>query len=245
MKLSLGQVFADAAALWRADRDLLVRVSAVFFFLPAFALALFLPDPAPLAESATDMQRMQAIAAYAQDTLPWTLSAQVVGMIGVIALYRSYLGVRRPMGEQLTAALAQLPLFAAALLLAFAMFAGGFLLFVMPGLYVAGRVFLAGPAMIAEERREPIDVLARSMELSRGNGWALFSVQAVILVPGWFMGLLVGGVANAVQTTTGSAAVAQLVAAPLVAGISMATSLAVTLTRITAYRRLAGSIKGT
>ena len=54
MRLRYGEIFADAAAMWRSESAVLVPVAAVFFFLPVFALLLFLPiaDTRGLAEEA-------------------------------------------------------------------------------------------------------------------------------------------------------------------------------------------------
>jgi putative exporter of polyketide antibiotics len=66
----------------------------------------------------------------------------------------------------------------------------GFFLLVVPGLYIWGRLLVASPAMVAEERRNPIDALKRGFALSAGQGWRILGLYLLVMIPGAILVLI-------------------------------------------------------
>ena len=64
-------------------------------------------------------------------------------------------------GGAILFALALLPVYSILLLLVNLAVGAGLMLLIVPGLYLWGRLLPAAPAMVAEERRNPIDALGR------------------------------------------------------------------------------------
>ena len=63
----------------------------------------------------------------------------------------------------------------------------GFLLLIVPGLYLWGRLLPAGAAMVAEDRRNPVDALKRGFALSKGHGWLIVGLYLLVLIPGMIL----------------------------------------------------------
>jgi hypothetical protein len=100
MEFDMGRAWNGAMALLRANRDVVLIVAAVFFFLPSLALMLFFPDYAALASGtagtpeAVDPSKAADLAfqqmAEVFDQIKWYLLASVIvqgiGMLGLLAL---------------------------------------------------------------------------------------------------------------------------------------------------------------
>lgn len=168
MRLRYGELFADAAELWRADSGILVPIAAIFFFLPILAILLFLPvvDLNGLEGEA----RNAAMMAMIGDQLPWSIAQTIIQTWGVGAILTLQLDPARPsVGEALRRALARLPGLLAARIIAFGGVALGILAFVVPGLYLMGRTFLTSALYIAEPRLGPAGAAIGGFERKIGR----------------------------------------------------------------------------
>jgi uncharacterized BrkB/YihY/UPF0761 family membrane protein len=56
------------------------------------------------------------------------------------------------------------------------------MLLIVPGLYLWGRLLPASAAMVAEERRNPIDALKRGWALSEGHGWLIIGLYLLVAI---------------------------------------------------------------
>ena len=72
------------------------------------------------------------------------------------------------------------------------MFIVGLVLLIVPALYLAGRLCTAGPILVAESSCNPIAAIARSFEITKGQGWALFGLIFLVVI----VGIIVTGVAT-------------------------------------------------
>lgn len=237
MSVDLAGALGDARALWRRDRELLLRIAGVFVFLPAFASLLLLPDPVAAAGAGNE-ERQAALIAWGLANAHWIAIRLVFDLFGVAALLTFYLDRHRTLGEALQRTLAVFPRYLLTALLAWVMVLGGLFALVVPGFYLIGRLTMTGPALIAE-RRGPLDAVARGFALTRGMGWALFGVVAATTVTGY----LITAVLVAIDDAMTAANVANPVAVAIVdagaAGVSMLTTLARALIVVAVYRRLA------
>lgn len=239
MRLTFGAIFADAAAIWRADRDLLVALGAFFFVLPGLGLTLFMPAAAPPGEG--ERLAGQALLAYIAANWHWIAMQRVVELFGVASLFALCLNPARPtLGAAMRTALPVFPLFVVLALFVAILTWGGLMLFFLPGFYVMGRSFVAGAAMVAERQNDPFAALARGFALTRGYGWMLFTAAVLLSLPGQLVAMLASSLRGP------EAGIATLAATGLVAALAGgAVTLATALLQIAAYRRLAGSSNGT
>jgi hypothetical protein len=155
----------------------------------------------------------------------------VPGVIGAIAQLAVAHIIARP-GETprvaLAAALAALPAYVGAVVLAAVPTGLGLLLLVVPGLYIAARLFLVVPIAVVE-RGGAVAILRRSWAMTRDVAWTLllFIVLAVLFVVG--LSVLASGVGAAlasVLTVMGLQPVGAFVAALVTAVLATVASIA-------------------
>lgn len=244
MRLSFGSALADAASLWRSERDLVIRIAGVFYLLPILALAM-LGSGLELPKQATPEQAVEAFSAYYRANLIWVFVLSAALEYGTLALLKLLLQRGYTIRETLQAsALRLLPFF----LLGYANGAViqlGLTLFVLPGIYVFGRTWMMGAAYAAEPERGLLGAVERGFRMSAGNGWriALLGIGVLMITVAAALALLIVG--QLLVALAGNAQWAQaLFLLPVAAG-GTAAYVAVTLVRIAAYRRLAGSSNGT
>ena len=248
MKLEMNLAWSDAVRRIGANRDMVLVVAGVFFFLPYFAFMLISPDPlAGMSAAASNDAKavIERLSAY-YSRIWWViliiLLLQAAGMLGLIALLTdrsrptvaqalklgaskvlSYIVAYLVLGMVLSAGLLILLALATAsgaAWLAGIVFLGGFVAWIV--LFI--RFSLVPPILVKENIASPLRALARSWELTRGNGGRLFAffvllfaayivvMLVVSIVLGLLFGLfgpqsahfgeaLVGGVLNATWVT--------------------------------------------
>lgn len=243
MRLAPGSALAGAAALWRAERDLVVRIAGVFYFLPILALALLVSGTA-LPEQATQAQMRELVSEFYRANFVWLLAINIALEFGTLALLNLFLQRGGTVRDLLAAAAVRLLPF---VLLGFANGAVmqlGFTLFVLPGLYVFGRTWMMGAAYAAEPERGLLGAVEHGFRLSAGNGWRIALLGfGVILTTGAAVLILVILSQTAVVLAGGAEWARALFILPVVAAAAAAYA-AFTLVRIAVYRRLAGSSNG-
>ena len=194
MKISYNAVWADAMNLLRAHGSLVATVAAAFILLPWLLVAYFLPPP-----ETTDPTRMwEAMAEYYTSNWPWLLLNNIVAMVGAAAVLMLIFRRGITVGGAIAAAVAILPFYFLASLLSSLIMMAGLLLLIIPGLYLFGRLATVTTIVVAEDRRNPVDAIRRSFDLTRGNGWAilglvlLVAIAAVVVtsVVTWLFGIL-------------------------------------------------------
>lgn len=237
--MNLARVFADAARLWRDDRDLWLRMAGFFFFVPMFAVTLFYtPVPLNLPADKVDLNALaqrwlEAFYANAWWTVPLT-AWQLYGAAVVLVLVLD--PARPPLAAAIRRALRILPGLALVYVGATVLTGFGLSLFVVPGLYLAGRMLLSQPILVAEPRLGPLGALVASVQRSHRRGWLLFFVPAsVTLVQ--FMALSMVGTLGALAGEASSAAV-HFVFGAFEATVVAASMLAQALLQAAAYREL-------
>ncbi|HLL32156.1 MAG TPA: hypothetical protein VK403_14295 [Allosphingosinicella sp.] len=178
MKFSYSAVWADVMGLLRSHLSLIATVAGVFIFLPGLLTAYFLPQPEP-----GDLAQMRELwTEYATLNWHWLLLGTLVSMIGSIAVLLLIFARDISVGGAIAAALALLPFYFLASLLSSVALGIGFLLLVVPGLYLLGRLGPLNSVVVAETRRNPIDAIRRCFELTKGHGWAIFGLVAIIAI---------------------------------------------------------------
>ncbi|MCJ9427537.1 hypothetical protein [Kordiimonas marina] len=69
----------------------------------------------------------------------------------------------------------------------------GYVFLIIPGVIISLMLYVAIPAVIAE-KKDPIEALKRSRDLTRGSRWAIFAVMIIVAiitnVPQWLVGFI-------------------------------------------------------
>ncbi|MBB5710123.1 hypothetical protein [Sphingomonas xinjiangensis] len=234
MTWSFSGVLADVRAIWRGERDLLVRVASVFFFLPTLAARLFLPMPN--LEGATREDLPRVLSEWLAGQGGWIALQLVVltfgsGLILVLLLDRA----RPTLGQAMIRTLKLLPLLLIAwTCVLFAMALGSMLLFVV-ALYLGGRGFLSAAAVVMRPERGPFAAVVDSVRLTARRGWMVAALAAMVFVASYLAALIFGIFAEAIVQGGGS----PMLQAPLeilTAAASAAGSLAMVLLQAAIYR---------
>ncbi|HEX9966973.1 MAG TPA: YciC family protein [Solirubrobacterales bacterium] len=94
----------------------------------------------------------------------------------------------------------------------------GFLLLVVPGLFLL-TFWSLGPPAIVVERVGPIEAFRRSWRLVKGEGWSVFATLLVVLLIVLGVGIVLGIVAAAIGDSDAAAYVASIIANAVTAPI--------------------------
>ncbi|MCT8002590.1 hypothetical protein NZL82_11945 [Sphingomonas sanguinis] len=244
MGLDVVATLRDAWGLFRRDRSLLLRLAGPFLFWPAFALGLLVPTP-PLPEEGVGEATARAsvwidsVGQWASHYGGWYFASYVVGLIGTAALLALLLsGGRATVGEALRGAVAIAPRYLLAMILVALPVGAGMLLYILPGLYVAGRLLLVGPVLLAERRMAAMAALARSIKLTRGVGLPMAALSSCTYLGGM---IATQPFLTMIDLSKGDGPGNPVAIALLQAGaaaVAMAAGLAQALIAVAAYRRL-------
>jgi hypothetical protein len=178
MKFSYSAVWADVVVLLRAHASLVATVAGVFIFLPGLLAAYFLPLPVT-----QDMSRIGEIwVEYVGANWHWMLLNSLVNMIGSIAILKMIFARSISVGGAIAAALPILPFYFLASLIGSILIGLGFVALIVPGLYLLGRLGPLNAVVVAEDRRSPIDAIARCFALTKGHGWAIVGLILIVAI---------------------------------------------------------------
>lgn len=229
----------DLLGLLRANRALIAPIAGVFVFLPLLLLYALVPAP----PEAAPADAVNALTAYWHTVWYWYLLEDAVAMIGSLAILRLVLARGgATVGEAIAGAFALLPTYLAAAIVAGAAIFAGFLLLVVPGLYVAGRLAPL-PALIAGERLgNPLEAIRRTLKLTRGHGWAIVGLITLIVVPAWVTVALIHSLSGILFVAVAGQQVGGLLAMIVTAAAAALVSVLLVLLYAALYRRLTKGI---
>ena len=245
MTLDFTIVLRDAWALFRRDRDVLLRIAGPFLFLPTYALALLVPAPPAPDAAAADSQAatqawVEAVGNWGAAHGGWFLLSYAIAYVGGAAMLSLYLDPVRPdVRGALRRAATLAPRFLLAMLVLLFPAGLGLLLWVIPGLFFMGRTMLVAPVLVADRPVAALTGIARGWRLGRGASLSLTALSAFTYVSGWIAStpflaldgwLRQGADANPVPIAIVDAGAA---------AVATASGLAGTLVALAAYRRLA------
>ena len=178
MKFSYSAAWADVMALLRTHASLIATVAGVFIFLPGLLVAYFLPQPAT-----QDFARIGELwIEYMSANWHWLLLNSLVNMVGAIAILLLIFARDISVGGAIAGALALLPFYLLTSLLSSLLIGIGFVLLIVPGLYLIGRLGPVGAVVVAESRRNPIDAIQRCFALTKGHGWAVLGLILLVAI---------------------------------------------------------------
>ncbi len=229
----MGQAWSDATAMLGANRDTVVAIVGLFFFLPYFALALFVPEvvnPTPVeAPPGTDPEVAMNAATSAMveqysNNWPYFVILVVSQFIGTLCLLILLTDRARPtVGEALKRGAKSTPSYVAAQILT-ALLAGVVLglplgilgqfappaMTVLIGLvliaallYLLVKFSLIAPVIAVEGVLNPITAMQRSWRLTKGNSLRLASFFLLLIIAIGIVALLVTSVLSLVLSAFG------------------------------------------
>ncbi|SIN90479.1 hypothetical protein SAMN02745824_2242 [Parasphingorhabdus marina DSM 22363] len=193
MKLNYMECWNGAMALLKEHKEAVLAIAGVFLFLPSVLLAQFVGEPN--VEGLVDPDAIQAanLAFFAEHWLAYLLMF-VVTAIGSLSIYRllspSFTGT---VSNALVQAAALAVFFIATNILVALLMVGGLFLFIVPGLYLFGRLAVVPMVIADENERNPATALQRGWAVTKNNGWSTFFFLLIILMVG-LVTLIVFGV---------------------------------------------------
>ena len=236
VRLDAARAWTDAMAMLKAAPDLLLTVAGFFIMLPS----LFLDLLRPMNFSGQRGRVLVEMVAWTEANLPWIMIASVIAALGRLMILIMLVDGGRPTaGESLQAGVRLLLMFVLMDLLIGLLWMGGLMVFILPGLYVVGRTFLAETAFVATRAGNPVAAITAGFEASRGNGWRIFAMVAIIYIAGMILSAAVSSVVGVVGALSGIAGLDRFLVAFVEAGIGAGISLVLLLVSVSSWRQLA------
>ena len=257
MKFDMSAAWSEAMAMVNANREVLLVVAGIFFFLPAVLQGFVMPPLQDLlAASDPEAMQQQMVALYG--SYGWLLVlvvlAQIAGTLALLVLLRDQ---RRPtVGEAIRQGFAGLlPAIGVYLLLGIAIgaalivvvFAGftapviGAVLSLILSIglvYALIRLSLLLPVIAIEQVRNPLTALRRSWAETRGNVGRLLVFFLLLFVAYMVVLLVIGMIAGAVGLLLGEAGA--LILGSVVSGLIAAIATMIfTAVQAAIHRQLA------
>ena len=235
-KFSQNAAWADALQLTRAHWAALVAIAGAFNFLPVLLVNHFFPLPEI---AATDPNAGAVWRVFIGESAIWYVLQSFVVMIGSAAMLRLVFARGGTVGGALMFGIMLLPVYSILVVLDGILVFLGMMLLIVPGLYLWGRLVPAGAAMVAEESRNPIQAIRRSFELTQGNGWQVFGLYVLVLLPGMVLILAIQQVSGILFILAAGQDLGKLLTEIVLALLGAALSTLLTILSAAIYRALA------
>src|SRR5690606_31577268 len=258
MKFDMSAAWRDATTMMAGNREVLLIVAGLFFFLPSVIMGLAMGDVQELAMA--DPENAAEAIATVYGSLWWLILllslASIVGYLALLALLRDH--SRPTVGHAIRIGLAGLlPAIGTYLVLALALGIAGTALIALSAaaggaamalvlvilfvgfVYLCVKFSLAGPVIAIDKVYNPLTVLARSWQLTKGNSFRLFLFYLLIFIAYFVVAMVVGMVFGVLTLAIGAGA-----SLTVNAVISGAISAVVSVVRVAviaaAHRQLSG-----
>lgn len=239
-QLDLARTWADAVAMARSNLDALSAIAGMFILLPGLVSGSFLPQRVLPKGSITPADLLASNMDYITANWPLiTLNAIVVAFGSLVILSFLVMAGRPTVREAMQHGLRILPSYMLVSLVQTLVVAGGLVLFIVPGIYLMARFICIAPVTVAENPGRPLAIIGRSVQLTRGHGWRIILLLAVVLLVAIVISTVVGIVVGVVSAMALPMDMARFVS--LLVGSILEAALAVTVTLVSAalYRQTA------
>ena len=254
------RAWGDAVNLVNSNRDLLLALAGVFLVVPAFAVAMLLPQPQP--PEGAEMQAVLAtLGEYYQSNSIVLVSIALFQMIGSLSMLALFTDSARPtVGEAIRLGFQYTPTaIAAQLLLAFAIgsmvllpvLLGGatkspgitaltIVVAVALGVWAMIRLSLLAPAVMVDRLANPLKAMGRSWQLTEGNVLRLLAFFVLVLIGFIVVTLVAEGVVRLALTLVAGDKPADIVATLVATLMQAAMSVYFIAISAACHRQLAG-----
>lgn len=239
MTLRLADLFADAKLLWQRERSLVLPVAGMFFLVPLLGVVLLM---APHVSQLQDLADQAALRAFYDRFVQANLVPLALAYFGfdygLFALLTLYLqGGGRTLGQVLALALRRLfPFLVLELVVSLAVQLA-LSLFLVPGVFLFARTWLAAPAYAARPEAGLIQAFRQGWVRSGGVTWLLLLLVAAMV---FVLGIVAIGVASIVTGLIAGAAgggiVPELIGYLVLAVVGALIWTALLVLRVAAYR---------
>lgn len=243
MKFSLDAAWADMQAIFKAHPEILLTIVGVFSFLPALAWGLAIPAPELKSDGINNYANLMA---WWRGNAPWFILRSLVELVGAATIFAMFLTPERlTVSGALRRAGTAIPMLVITYLCAGMLQVPGFMLLVIPGLYLMARTLLSTAVVIAEGVVNPIAAITRSFALTAGNGWRITGTLIVIFVVGIVISTATEIVFGSVLRIALSAPIAAPIEHVIEAALATLINLAMTLLVVATYRQLSSQLPAT
>ena len=268
MKVNTNSAWEGAVRLMRGNKDVLLVVAGVFFFLPTFVLGVLAPeiiDPMAGKEPETYEQMVAIVENLPASFWIANIILSLIQAAGVLALFRLLTDQQRPtVGQALGFGAKALPSYVGTQLLQLLAFvfaigiplsvlalaagpAGALLAAVLaiPAfLFIFTRLSMASPIIGIEGELNPVTALTRSWTMVKGNTLRLFVFYLLLFVCLIVVTLVIGAVFGLIFALMGEQV--QLLGNNLVSALLSALVATVFVTVLASiHRQLSGPASGT
>lgn len=228
MKFNMSQAWNEAMAMFSANREVLLVVAGIFFFLPSVLTAMVMPNfQEELLANPTALEAQMAALYASWGWLLLLLSlASIVGNLALLALLRDH--ARPTVGEALQTGLkGLLPAIGTYILIGMGMvivFGGLFAVAFAAGdagsgsviglllavvcvvlfIYAMVKLSLVSPVIALDKINNPLKVMARSWRLTKGNSFRIFLFYALLFICYAVISMVVGIPLGLLGLATGS-----------------------------------------
>lgn len=242
MTLSYSAIWDDVVRLLKSHGALLIAVAGVFLMLPELLSAYFFPRP----EAATMREVVQQMSAYVREAWPVLLATAIAGALGTLTMLLLIFDRSGGLtvGGAIRRSFALLVPFVVASLIANLLIGAGLALFVIPGLYLIGRLTPLG-AVIVAEGRGPIDAIRRTFDLTKGQGWAVLGFVIVIFVAGTILVFAISSVLGAILLLVAGPRVGAFLLLVISAALGAVLTTVAVVAYAAIYRRLTAEAQPT
>lgn len=171
-------------AIFRDHKEAILAIAGVFVFLPTVLMAQFVGQPAM--EGAKDLNAVAAAysAFFNENAAAIILSNLLIsfgGFVIFLTIAPSYSGT---VADDLSKGVRLFVIFLLATILTGLATFAGFILFIIPGLYIACRLILV-PIIIADQgERNPLEALKNSWAITKSNGFSILLLILIIAIVG-------------------------------------------------------------
>lgn len=267
-KLDMGKAWTQATALIGANKDTVGALAGLFFFLPALAAALFIPEATAIVPAGGNQDPQMAMqeavdqmtALYA-DNWPVLLAVSIAGFVGSLSLLALLTDRGNPtVGEALGTGMRSVLSYIAAqllsavaagmavglplgLLAAFAppaMVAVAMLALIVVAIYMLVKFSLIAPVIAIDGVRNPVTAITRSWQLTKGNSLRVFAFFMLLFVTVVIIGALVQGILTLVLSAIGGT-IASVGTAIVSAGVNTVMSVILLIVLAAIHRQLGGA----
>ena len=126
---------------------------------------------------------IEALLAHVRENWPLILAGSLVEMLGMLTLLHLFLKADgRTVGATIALRSSCLPTTFIAVFLSNIALVIGFMLLIVPGIYLLGRLGLVPSVIVAENQRNPIEAIRRCFALTRNFGFAIAWVFVGIFI---------------------------------------------------------------
>lgn len=241
LKFSYDKAWQDSVAIARAHAPLLLAVTGVFLLLPQFAQGLFI---APPDIRGFDQNALEAWNKYFSENFLLLFLLNLPVALGQAAVLSLVLAPEKPtVGQALSVAATMLLSVVVLNLITNLMTFGGAILFIVPGVYLMGRLSVAAAAQMAERISNPITAIQRSMSLTTKNGFQIAGLLILIIVVGYIFAMAIGAIVGIILTLIVPSVAASAAIALLQALLASLTLLALTILGAAIYSQCVAGAK--